>query len=419
MSGSIIPAAPARPAAKVGAECAVWVRGDVSDSERTLHVSARDGDARCAYCHDPLASADVGVTCPGCATRLHDDCVVAARCPTLGCEHRFPAPRGGFRVDAERRAAALPPRTRGRLIAATLFGLVIPLLCFGFSEGGTARGELLPEWRGEPAAWWKFVYAPQVQRYFYPLLAWAMAALVATFFRRRAPWIRVGLTGGVVLAAAFAIAFVPLVPASMLMIMFFGLGLLGLGPFFALATYSLALRRYLAERPTDTEKDGTSREVDEGPTFKPWAIWTLLGGAGFASAIHQMNVLFSRLPLDPPDRCFVASAAARVVGAEPVRFANGRTIPVTRQLRALKATELALIALTPRLHRALRSVYDRAGPPLAARLGRTTGTVAWVLLLPAQVAGEVVLRLLFRNAGGVIERTYRSGPASGRCRARR
>jgi hypothetical protein len=385
----------------------------VSEGERTLHVSARDGEARCAYCHDPLASADVGVTCPGCATRLHDDCVVAARCPTLGCEHRFAAPRGGFRVDAEQGAAALPPRTRGRLIAATLFGLVLPLLCFGFSEDGVASSELLPEWRGEQAAWWKFVYAPQVQRYFYPLLAWAMAALVATFFRRRAPWIRVGLTGGVVLAAAFTIAFVPLLPASVFGIMFFGLGLLGLGPFFALATYSLALRRYLRERPAASEKDEAPREVDEGPTFKPWAIWTLLGGAGFASAVHQMNVLFSRLPLEPPDRCFVASAAARgharVVGATPVCFASGRVVPVTRQLRALKAAELALIALTPRLHRALRFVYDRVGPPLAARLGRTTGTIAWALLLPAQAIGEVGLRLLFRNAGGMIERTYVDG----------
>lgn len=385
----------------------------MSDDERTLHVSARGGDARCAYCHDPLAGPDAGVTCPGCATRLHDDCVVQARCPTLGCEHLFPAPRGGFRVAAERPAAALPPRTRGRLIAATLFGLVLPLLCFGFSEEGVASSELLPEWRGEPAAWWKLVYAPQVQRCFYPLLAWAMAALLAHFFRRRGPWIRVGLTGGVVLAAAFSLAFVPLFPASVIGIMFFGLGLLGLGPFFALAAYSLALRRYLGERPVESEKGGPEREVDEGPTFKPWAIWTLLGGAGFASAIHQMNVLFSRLPLDPPDRCFVASAAARghtrVVGAELVRFASGRTIPVTRQLRALKAAELALIALTPRLHRTLRVVYDRAGPPLAARLGRTTGTAAWVLLLPAQAVGEVGLRLLFRDAGGMIERTYVDG----------
>lgn len=386
----------------------------MSDGERTMHVSAREGEVRCAYCHDPFVEGGASVTCDGCATRLHDDCVVAARCPTLGCEHLFLAPPGGFRVvDQASSQVALrgaPPRTRVRMVFMALFGLVLPIVCFVANENGLARNDLQPEWRYDPSAWIKLVYAPEVQRSFYPLLAWAMAALLATFFGRRGAWVKVGLTGGVVLATAFSIAFAKFLPLSAIGVLYFGIGFLGLGPFLALISYSRALWRYRRERAVVTEKDGTQHPVEEGSTFLLWAVWSLVGSAGLAGAVAKMNVMFEQLPVDPPDDCFVASAAARgharVVGAEPVRFANGRTIPVTRQLRALKAAELALIALTPRLHRALRFVYDRAGPPLAARLGRTTGTLAWIALLPAQALAELGLRLVFRDVGRLITLTY-------------
>ncbi len=377
------------------------------DESRSLHLERRDGASRCAYCHDPLAD-DAGVTCAGCGTRLHDDCVVEARCPTLGCARTFVEIAHAQRGGAERH------QTESLGSWSLAGGVVLPLLCFAFNEAIAGHAfPLVPAWKFDRVGSWLGQFqAPDVQRPLYPLLAWSLLAFYAAAHRQRAAWIRVGLRGGVVLAALFSLLYLRMVPGALMALMAFGLGLLGLGPYFALVAYWRAARCYAREDPALTDP----KAAPPDPACAPWALWGVLGITGAALAIQRMNARWAALPEHDPT-CFVATAAARghprVVGAEPVRLTGGRVLLVTRQLRALKAFELALAALLPRAHRALRLVYDRVGPPIAARLGPRTATLAWVALLPAQAFAELSLRLVFRSAGRLVARTYRPhGPRS-------
>ena len=76
--------------------------------------------------------------------------------------------------------------------------------------------------------------------------------------------------------------------------------------------------------------------------------------------------VYSKLPLEDPSGCYIATAAARghpaIVKSWPVQLAGGKILQVNRQLAILKAGELALRALAPRLHCALRWIYDFVGP---------------------------------------------------------
>lgn len=55
-------------------------------------LEVRAGSARrCAACHDALRVVRAAVSCPSCATTLHDDCARGlGRCPTLGCATALP-----------------------------------------------------------------------------------------------------------------------------------------------------------------------------------------------------------------------------------------------------------------------------------------------------------------------------------------
>lgn len=78
--------------------------------------------------------------------------------------------------------------------------------------------------------------------------------------------------------------------------------------------------------------------------------------------------LVARLPAEPPDNCFVVSAAARghrsVVGS----WWDGRSGEInSQQLQTFRRFEAWLIATTPAFHRRLRQTYNIIGP-LVARL---------------------------------------------------
>lgn len=378
----------------------------MSDEARSLHLEKRDGAARCAYCHDPLTD-HAGVTCAGCGTRLHDDCVVEARCPTLGCQRTFDAPAAAYTREERGGAPGREHPSRLRRGMALIAGVLLPVACFVLNEGDSGRQGLglLPEWKYDRFWSWLGQFpAADVQRPFYPLLVWSIAAYLAAWAGARGPWVRVGLRGGVVLAALFSAMYLHLLPAAAVGVIFFGVGLLGFGPYLALIAYARAAWVDARRQPSKT---GTP---EPEASYLPWAIWSVLGVTATALVIQRMNERWAALPTEDPT-CFVATAAARgharVVGAAPVRLAHGRVLLVTRQLRALKAFELALAHLLPRAHRALRCLYDRVGPPVAARLGPTTATLAWVALLPAQAVAELTLRALFRDADRLISRTYR------------
>ncbi|MCB1035783.1 MAG: hypothetical protein KDD47_18320, partial [Acidobacteria bacterium] len=120
---------------------------------------------------------------------------------------------------------------------------------------------------------------------------------------------------------------------------------------------------------------------------------TWLGGFAAYAVSWRFAMLkameaYEQLPDSPPD-CFVATAA----GHAPPRLTGGG--PITLQLRRLKALELLLRAVAPVFHRRLRRLYDRWGPPLAARI-RTPAraALAWLALKPAEGLATILVRLV-------------------------
>lgn len=98
---------------------------------------------------------------------------------------------------------------------------------------------------------------------------------------------------------------------------------------------------------------------------------------------------YSKLPLEPPETCYIATAAARghprFVGSWSLKTRHGAIRNVNRQLVVLKAGELALSTLTPRLHRGLRAVYDVVAPPIARRLAKpVVADAAFLVLKPIE-----------------------------------
>jgi hypothetical protein len=138
------------------------------------------------------------------------------------------------------------------------------------------------------------------------------------------------------------------------------------------------------------------------------------GGSAWATAAAAMHH-YQSLPTTPPSHCYIASSAARghrrFVRTGLVRCADGRTFPVNDQLRILKAGEIAIRAVAPRLHAAMRNVYDAVGPFLAARLSSAfAADVAYVLLKCVEWPTAIALRST--GLMPVAMRFYREGSAS-------
>lgn len=57
----------------------------------SLATRLRAGSSpRCPYCHDHLGQAQAAITCPGCETRHHAECVrEVGTCTTYGCGERL------------------------------------------------------------------------------------------------------------------------------------------------------------------------------------------------------------------------------------------------------------------------------------------------------------------------------------------
>lgn len=63
---------------------------------------------RCALCHAGLGEDDAGTVCPGCGTRLHEECSVQlGRCPTIGCALGVVAPAPGEKAATKGEPPAL------------------------------------------------------------------------------------------------------------------------------------------------------------------------------------------------------------------------------------------------------------------------------------------------------------------------
>ncbi|MEM6798864.1 MAG: DUF6688 family protein [Planctomycetota bacterium] len=121
--------------------------------------------------------------------------------------------------------------------------------------------------------------------------------------------------------------------------------------------------------------------------------WLSANFAAWRFAVNLMLAEYAALPTEPPQGCFVATAAARghrvFVGSDLER-------PINRQLRTLTAGELLLRRTAPRLHRRTRTIYNGLGPRAAGLLtNRWLADAAYVGLKPC----EWFARLLLLAAG--------------------
>lgn len=347
------------------------------------------------------------------------------------------------------------PRSRlGKLLFAA-FVLVIPVVAFWSTE------LFWPEWQnGELKSYLILLLSPKASWPFFPFLLYSIVCyllLSYDFARYSAHFtVRFGIYTGVLLALQFSILSGRYFFNANLS--FLLLVLLWILPILAAKIYAWAVSRW------GTKKVNTALTVvfsialialaafGRSPTaplylflvgitiaapfwcfllFSRVAVWlfrnhemqmTLLRGLGFAAwtgayivawrvAILKMYELYAALPPEPPPDCYVATAAAqghpRFVGSRVILRADGRLLRVNRQLQILKFAELALIAVLPRLHKALRGVYDVIGQFLARKIKNPfLADFAYLMLSPFERLAAFILRRLIPQFDELTRRLY-------------
>jgi hypothetical protein len=138
--------------------------------------------------------------------------------------------------------------------------------------------------------------------------------------------------------------------------------------------------------------------------------WVALYTAAWRFDLLKTMQLYAALPPLPPD-CYIATAAAqghpRVVRSRPLRLANGASMRVNAQLQRLKCFELSLLVAAPRLHSALRAVYDFLGPKLARRMRNPfAADLAYLALAPIEWTSTAVLRRLLPEFDAAADTMY-------------
>jgi hypothetical protein len=124
-----------------------------------------------------------------------------------------------------------------------------------------------------------------------------------------------------------------------------------------------------------------------------------------------MFELYAALPPQPPPDCYIATAAAqghpRVVGSRLVRWADGKSMQVNGQLQVLKFAELALLAVKPHWHTALRKMYDVVGKSLARRIRNPfLADIAYLLLKPSEWLARWLLKMIVPEVDALTEKIY-------------
>ncbi len=127
--------------------------------------------------------------------------------------------------------------------------------------------------------------------------------------------------------------------------------------------------------------------------------------------ILKVYELYAALPTQPPGNCYIATAAARghprFVQSWTVRRADGKSMQVNAQLQLLKCAELALIAVSPRLHRPLRQIYDVVGKHLARLIQNPwLADVAYFLLKPCEWFAGFLLKIMIPEIDSISKKMY-------------
>jgi hypothetical protein len=232
----------------------------------------------------------------------------------------------------------------------------------------------------------------------------ALAVLLHYLFRWfRAVWIWSGIAMLVVVPALLLTSIEPSAWKSVGQAVLFSTLLYG--PLWALESY--AVMAWLSRGAPLEGRPGRRR---------PWALvsgWIVTWVASWAGAIAAAVRAYRALPTRPTGQCYVATAAAR---GHPWVVGTRDAIGVNDQMRRLKCAEIALAVVAPRMHRAVRRVYDVVGPRLARGMVHpVVADVGYLLLKPAEWAALFCLRRIVRDfdtlAAGVYSAEERSGVA--------
>jgi hypothetical protein len=157
------------------------------------------------------------------------------------------------------------------------------------------------------------------------------------------------------------------------------------------------------------------RYYEPSLSFSIWPVagliaWLAAYGLAWRFSILLAIQVYHSLPVALPD-CYIASASARghgrIVRSWPVTLPAG-TMLVMQQLQVLKCAELALLALTPRLHGRLRAIYDVVGKTIARWLltNPFVADLAYLTLKPFEWAARLVLKALIPEIDEYARRLY-------------
>lgn len=335
-------------------------------------------------------------------------------------------------------------------------GVVLPFFCFLITYPEN------PRWQsGELSAYAQLLLSRKPSYAQYPFLLYSMTSMFLLIFRPDRFWnstfVCLGIFSGVIVAAEYWLIFqfaccdateivlpmllsaaavvVPWLLGRLLafLVRKFGYGVVGaisallalpLLLFFWVPAFIClwcstpwALASYLAVSMHLVRRGGAARfRFSLGQLLLALGWLSASFGAWRLSFIVMLRE-YAALPLAPPPQCFVCTAAAnghpRMVRSENYLGPNGATFRVNDQLRSLKAFELLLVSVSPRLHRLCRCVYDRVGPRLAATLVHPAlADLGYLVLKPAEWVARVCLALVIPGDLGLVRRIYRTHGSS-------
>ena len=140
-----------------------------------------------------------------------------------------------------------------------------------------------------------------------------------------------------------------------------------------------------------------------------WGIvsWIIGWLSTWKFAIDSMLDEYSKLPPSPPPGCFISAAAAsghpHLVGSH--RSTSGQL--VSMQMARCKFIELALKAIWPSAHAAIRKVYDFAGPKIANQCRKNIwmADCAFVVLKPVEWLA-IAVQYAFRISNIQVRKLY-------------
>ena len=325
-------------------------------------------------------------------------------------------------------------------IAMIGFGIVLPILCNLVAVGGSPFG---PEWQsGLLEDKLGYVLSANCGWPMYPLLGFAMLSLgmlIADEQRAAKSWIRFGLFTGVPVTAWYLVVFSLTtgggIPGMFVLLLVAGIGALAVFGFSAgcravkrmsdiaqavfwiftiiffgvlvffplILIFSLiylatpaAFWVYLLMSIRTLKRNDLRFSIVEMLVGMTW-VGVFFGA--IRAIVANSLAEYSKLPLEPPEGCYIVTAAAKgypaIVGSRRLPAVSGKTMFVNQQLTTFKIAELSLRAISPKVHHCFRFLYNRIGPFVAVRLcNPILATLAYISLKPAEWFCHLVLRIV-------------------------